>query len=237
MLPESRARVADDETVSPSGRCSTVSASRGWRASCGRSSRSRSALYGWFAVFSLYFQRQLGFTLAQTDYFFSIFAIFNVFMNVFMVGRISARLGDRGCRTSGLAALVGGFASLPFVHDAWAAGRHDAVLLVRDGASQHGHHRADQQRGVGSRAGHGAGHELFARLALGHSRAAGLDQLLAAYGPALCRRRIVDDGERRALDGLCNARSEPGRHPQQTTARCRSPAKPRPLRSPADNAA
>ncbi len=76
------------------------------------------ALYGWFAVFSLYFQRQLGYTLTQTDYFFSIFAIFNVVMNVVIVGRISARLGDRWMSNLGLAALVGGFASLPFVHDA-----------------------------------------------------------------------------------------------------------------------
>lgn len=68
--------------------------------------------------FSLYFQRQLGFTLAQTDYFFSIFAIFNVVMNAFVVGRISARLGDRWMSNLGLASLVVGFASLPFVHEA-----------------------------------------------------------------------------------------------------------------------
>ena len=75
------------------------------------------ALYGWFAVFSLYFQQQLGFTLAQTDYFFSLFAIFNVVMNAFVVGRISARLGDRWMSNLGLTSLVAGFASLPFVHD------------------------------------------------------------------------------------------------------------------------
>ncbi|MGA8097945.1 MAG: MFS transporter [Candidatus Cybelea sp.] len=75
------------------------------------------ALYGWFAVFSLYFQRQLGFSLSQTDYFFSFFAIFNVIMNAFVVGRVSARLGDRWMSNLGLASLIVGFASLPFVRD------------------------------------------------------------------------------------------------------------------------
>ncbi|MFY9885101.1 MAG: MFS transporter [Candidatus Cybelea sp.] len=75
------------------------------------------ALYGWFAVFSLYFARQLGFSLAQTDYFFSFFAIFNVIMNAFVVGRVSARVGDRWMSNVGLASLIVGFASLPFVHD------------------------------------------------------------------------------------------------------------------------
>lgn len=74
------------------------------------------ALYGWFAVFSLYFQRQLGFTLTETDYFFSIFAIFNVVMNAVVVGRISSRLGDRWMSNIGLASLLVGFAVLPFVH-------------------------------------------------------------------------------------------------------------------------
>jgi MFS transporter, DHA1 family, tetracycline resistance protein len=75
------------------------------------------ALYGWFAVFSLYFQRQLGFSLSQTDYFFSFFAIFNVIVNAFVVGRLSARLGDRWMSNLGLASLIVGFASLPFVRD------------------------------------------------------------------------------------------------------------------------
>ena len=117
MLPESRARSGEEERFSI----------RALSMSFGKPSLARYlwqklaislALYGWFAVFSLYFQRQLGFTLAQTDYFFSIFAIFNVVMNAFVVGRISARLGDRWMSNLGLASLVVGFASLPFVHEA-----------------------------------------------------------------------------------------------------------------------
>jgi MFS family permease len=75
------------------------------------------ALYGWFAVFALYLARQLGFTLANTDYLFSIFAVFNVFMNAFVVGRVSERVGDRTMSNVGLASLVAGYALVPFVHD------------------------------------------------------------------------------------------------------------------------
>jgi DHA1 family tetracycline resistance protein-like MFS transporter len=74
-------------------------------------------LYGWFSVFALFLQRQLGFGLTETDYLFSIFAIFNVAMNGFFVGRVSARLGDRAMSNVGLAALAGSFVSVAFVHN------------------------------------------------------------------------------------------------------------------------
>ncbi len=75
------------------------------------------ALYGWFAVFALYLQRQLGFTLTQTDYLFSGFAIFSAVMNAVVVGRVSARLGDRAMSNVGLGCLIAGFALVPFVHN------------------------------------------------------------------------------------------------------------------------
>lgn len=74
-------------------------------------------LYGWFAVIALYLQRQLGFSLTQTDYFFSIFAVLNVFVNVVLVGRISTWLGDRAMSNVGLVSLAAAFVTLPFVHD------------------------------------------------------------------------------------------------------------------------
>lgn len=77
-------------------------------------------LYGWFAIIALYLQRQLGFTLTQTDYFFSLFAVFNVFVNVALIGRISAWLGDRTMSNVGLTSLLAALATLPFVHD-WFA--------------------------------------------------------------------------------------------------------------------
>lgn len=75
------------------------------------------ALYGWFAVIALYLQRQLAFSLTETDYLFSGFAVFSVAMNGFVVGRVSARLGDRSMSNVGLACLVAGFALVPFVHN------------------------------------------------------------------------------------------------------------------------
>jgi MFS transporter, DHA1 family, tetracycline resistance protein len=74
------------------------------------------ALYGWFAVFALYLQRQLNFSLTQTDYLFSSFAAFSVVMNAVVVGRLSARFGDRAMSNVGLACLVAGYALVPFVH-------------------------------------------------------------------------------------------------------------------------
>jgi MFS transporter, DHA1 family, tetracycline resistance protein len=116
MLPESRARTHDRNRFA----IATLLASFG-KPRLGRILWQKLAialaLYGWFAVFALYLQRQLGFSLAQTDYLFSIFAVFNVFMNVVMVGRISARLGDRWMSNVGLASLGAGFAVVPFVHN------------------------------------------------------------------------------------------------------------------------
>jgi MFS transporter, DHA1 family, tetracycline resistance protein len=116
MLPESRARNHDQNRFA----IATLLASFG-KPRLGRILWQKLAialaLYGWFAVFALYLQRQLGFSLAQTDYLFSIFAVFNVFMNVVMVGRISARLGDRWMSNVGLTSLVVGFAIVPFIHN------------------------------------------------------------------------------------------------------------------------
>src|SRR5580700_2999027 len=116
MLPESRARTHDQNRFA----IATLLASFG-KPRLGRILWQKLAialaLYGWFAVFALYLQRQLGFSLAQTDYLFSIFAVFNVFMNVVMVGRVSARLGDRWMSNVGLTSLVAGFALVPFIHN------------------------------------------------------------------------------------------------------------------------
>ena len=73
-------------------------------------------LYGWFGVIALYLQHQLGFTLTQTYFFFSSFAAFNVFCNAYLVGKISASLGDRRMSNVGLVSLVAAFATVPFVH-------------------------------------------------------------------------------------------------------------------------
>jgi DHA1 family tetracycline resistance protein-like MFS transporter len=116
MLPESHARAKDEARL----RLNAILASFGqprlakllWQ----RLAISL-ALYGWFGVFALYLARQLGFTLSSTGYLFSVFAVVNVFMNAVVVGRVSARLGDRTMSNVGLASLVIGYGLVPFVHD------------------------------------------------------------------------------------------------------------------------
>lgn len=78
------------------------------------------ALYGWFAVIALFLQAQIGLSPAQTSYYYSLFAIVNVVVNVFLVGRASDRFGDRGMSNVGLASLVFAFALVPFAHTVYA---------------------------------------------------------------------------------------------------------------------
>ncbi len=115
MLPESRARRKEEERVALGSVVASFRKPRLARILWQKLAISL-ALYGWFAVFALYFQQQLRFTLTQTDYFFSIFAVFNVFVNIAVVGRVSARLGDRLMSNVGLVCLIAGFALIPFVH-------------------------------------------------------------------------------------------------------------------------
>jgi MFS transporter, DHA1 family, tetracycline resistance protein len=74
------------------------------------------ALYAWFSVIALYLKGQLGNGLVQTTEFFSAFAIVNVIINVFGVGRASEGLGDERMSIVGLISLVIGFALVPFAH-------------------------------------------------------------------------------------------------------------------------
>jgi MFS transporter, DHA1 family, tetracycline resistance protein len=115
MLPESRSHADEQETV---GVGQILASFR--RPKLARILWQKLAialgLYGWFAVFALYLQRQLGFSLPQTDYLFSGFAAFNVFCNAVLVGRVSGGIGDRAMSNAGLALLVAGFALVPFVH-------------------------------------------------------------------------------------------------------------------------
>ncbi len=115
MLPESRARRKDEERLGLEAISGSFRKPRLARILWQKLAISL-ALYGWFSVFALYLQRQLGFSLAQTDYLFSGFAVFSVVMNAVLVGRISARVGDRSMSNLGLACLAAGFALVPFVH-------------------------------------------------------------------------------------------------------------------------
>jgi MFS transporter, DHA1 family, tetracycline resistance protein len=77
-------------------------------------------LYGWFSVIALYLAGQLGFSLTDTDYFFSGFAAFNVLCNAVLVGKISSAVGDRTMSNTGLACLALSFCAVPFVHNVYA---------------------------------------------------------------------------------------------------------------------
>ncbi len=115
MLPESRSRSELQERVGVRVILATFRRPKLARI-LGQKLAISLGLYGWFAVFALYLQRQLGFSLIDTDYLFSGFAAFNVFCNAFLVGRVSAAIGDRAMSNFGLALLVTGFACVPFVH-------------------------------------------------------------------------------------------------------------------------
>ena len=77
------------------------------------------SLYGWFGVMALYFARQLHFGLRETYLFMIYISVLNVIVNAFIVGRVSDRIGNRMMSTLGIAALVCGFATVPFVGTVW----------------------------------------------------------------------------------------------------------------------
>lgn len=118
LLPESREKPAEEERV---GMKEIVASLKRPRLSSILYQKLALALglYGWFSVIALYLAGQLGFSLTETDYFFSGFAAFNVFCNAVIVGRVSERFGDRAMSNVGLACLVGSFAAVPFIHNVW----------------------------------------------------------------------------------------------------------------------
>jgi DHA1 family tetracycline resistance protein-like MFS transporter len=73
-------------------------------------------LYGWFSVIALFLAAQLKFSLPQTDYLFSGFAVLNVLANIGGVGRASDRLGNRAMTSAGISLLIAAFAVVAFVH-------------------------------------------------------------------------------------------------------------------------
>ncbi len=116
LLPESRTKTEEEESrVGLGDILNTLQNQRTARILWQKLALSL-ALYGWYAVIALYLQRQLNFGVVQTTEYFSGFALVNVAINGFGVGKASHRLGDRTMSTVGLACLVAGFAILPFVH-------------------------------------------------------------------------------------------------------------------------
>ncbi len=78
-------------------------------------------LYGWFAALTLVLQRQLGLREDTVSYFFAAFAVISIVMQIFIVGRLTDRIGDRRANNIGLGATIVSFAIVPFLHDAISA--------------------------------------------------------------------------------------------------------------------
>ena len=77
--------------------------------------------YGWFAALTLVLQRELGLREDTVSYFFAAFAVVSIVMQLFVVGRLTERIGDRRANNIGLAATLVSFAIVPFMHDAATA--------------------------------------------------------------------------------------------------------------------
>jgi DHA1 family tetracycline resistance protein-like MFS transporter len=74
-------------------------------------------LYAWFAAFALVLQAQLGFGAVQMSYFFALFGVLSVILQIFVVGRLTAQFGVRRISNLGFASAVAFFAFVPLVHN------------------------------------------------------------------------------------------------------------------------
>jgi DHA1 family tetracycline resistance protein-like MFS transporter len=118
LLPESREKPAEEERVGFKDILACLQRPR-LSAILYQKLALSLGLYGWFSVIALYLAGQLGFSLTDTDYFFSGFAAFNVLCNAFIVGKISERFGDRAMSNIGLACLAAAFCTVPFIHNVY----------------------------------------------------------------------------------------------------------------------
>ncbi len=116
LLPESRSKQEEQTSLGLSEILSTFARPKLARILLQKAALSL-GLYGWFAVFALFLQRQFQFGLTQTDIYFSVFALSNVFVNAVLIGRLSRVLGDRMMSNLGLASLVIAFLLVPFSHN------------------------------------------------------------------------------------------------------------------------
>jgi len=78
-------------------------------------------LYGWFSVFALVVGAQLHFGPGDTSRMFSVFGVFSVIMQIFVVGRLTDTLGNRMMSNVGFASLIVAFGFAPFMHNLWGA--------------------------------------------------------------------------------------------------------------------
>ncbi len=88
------------------------------------------AMYGWFSAMTLILHAQLGWDVAQTSYVFAGFGILQVVLQLAVVGRVVAAVGNRVATNLGLVLCVAAFLLVPFATSFGLA----IVLLVLFGS-------------------------------------------------------------------------------------------------------
>lgn len=87
-------------------------------------------MYAWFAVFALVLGILLGFGPSQTSYFFALFGVVNIVVQLGLVGRLTDRLGVRPTSNLGLVAGCCFFLLVPFMHDRLSLGATMVLFSV-----------------------------------------------------------------------------------------------------------
>lgn len=138
LLPESRAK--SEETESRVGFREILGTLRNPRLSriLWQKLALSLALYGWYAVIALYLQYQLHFGVVATTEYFSGFALVNVGINGFGIGKVSNKVGDRAMSSLGLLFLVAAFATLPFAHQVLTVAGSMVLFAIGGAFAQNG---------------------------------------------------------------------------------------------------
>lgn len=83
-------------------------------------------MYGWFSAMTLILHQQLGWDVAETSYVFATFGILQVVLQIGIIGRLVAALGNRMSTNVGFALCLLAFVMVPFATTFAPA----AILLV-----------------------------------------------------------------------------------------------------------
>jgi len=75
------------------------------------------ALYGWFPVFALVLALQLRFNEASTSFFFAGWGAVSVIFQLWVVGRLTDKIGDRRSSNFAIFAQIVALTMIPFMHD------------------------------------------------------------------------------------------------------------------------
>ena len=71
-------------------------------------------LYGWFGAMALILNRQLGWGVKDTGIVFALFGVFQVVLQLAVIGKSTERLGNRAATNLGMALCLAAFVVVPF---------------------------------------------------------------------------------------------------------------------------